>query len=189
MLFRSPHLVAYQIYNCSLKEVRYKNFEHLKDIQAVYLGYNQLSSIPVDTFKDLTRLKFLSLQGNHLQTLNGYLFQNLLKIQELLLNHNRLHSLPKNIFENLIELKNISISNNQIESLTSDHFRNNKKIEKIFLDSNKIRNLSDSMFSHMTFVKVISLKENLCVNETFLIDYEECQTRFSRIIQKIQNDC
>lgn len=184
-----PHLVAYQIYNCSLKDVRYENFENLTDLQAVYLGYNVLTAIPVDIFKDLSKLKFLSLQGNHLHSIHEDVFKNLINLRELFLNHNHIHLLPPNIFENLRELRNISLTDNKIELLTDEHFRNNGQMENIFLHSNKIKELDSKMFDHMRNLKVVHLKGNVCVNEDFFIETDSCEKRLDEIKARIFEKC
>lgn len=184
-----PNLVAYQIFNCSVKDVRHKNFEHLSEIQAVYLGFNLITHIPSDTFNDQPKLKFLSLQGNQFQTIDGHMFENLKNLRELFLNDNHINFISRSAFDDLIELRNISMTNNVIEYLTDEHFKNNTKIEKISLNHNKIRSLSPTMFDNMKFLVGVNLKNNLCINEEFYVDFEHCVTRFSELKEKIRKDC
>ncbi|CAG9809768.1 unnamed protein product [Chironomus riparius] len=184
-----PNLVAYQIFNCSVKDVRHKNFEHLSEIQAVYLGYNLITHISSDTFIDLPKLKFLSLQGNQLQSIDGHMFENLKNLKELFLNDNHINFISRSAFDDLTELRNISIAENKIEYLTEEHFQKNTKLENIFLNRNKIRSLSPTMFDNMKLLVGVNLKDNLCIDGDFYVDIEHCITRFSELKEKIKKDC
>ncbi|KAL7016886.1 hypothetical protein ACKWTF_010180 [Chironomus riparius] len=66
-----PNLIGYEALRNSLLKIGYVNFEGLFELQMIHLGQNYISKIPIDTFKDAKELKFLYLNGNRIQTLDG----------------------------------------------------------------------------------------------------------------------
>jgi Leucine-rich repeat (LRR) protein len=61
------NLLGYSAYECSIKQISYKNFRGLVKLQELYLYSNKIETIPSDAFKDLTALEFLGLSKNHSQ--------------------------------------------------------------------------------------------------------------------------
>lgn len=56
-----PNLQGFDAYNCSIKEFSKRNFEGLSKLKTLYLGYNQIETIPMDSLIDLIELEFFSL--------------------------------------------------------------------------------------------------------------------------------
>jgi Leucine-rich repeat (LRR) protein len=63
------------------------------------LGYNQISSLDKDIFRNLTRLVHLYLHNNSLQTLDATIFSNNTKLLILSLNGNKIDVLSNKMFQ------------------------------------------------------------------------------------------
>lgn len=56
-----PNLIAYGAENCSIKDVSNDNFKGLTKLRALTLSFNQIKTVPFDTFEDLEGLERLVL--------------------------------------------------------------------------------------------------------------------------------
>jgi hypothetical protein len=56
-----PNLVGYNAPKNSITQITPKNFKGLVKLEILYLQYNQIETIPVETFKDLSSMKYLYL--------------------------------------------------------------------------------------------------------------------------------
>ena len=91
----------------------------LSRLRYLWLNANDISSssLPADTFTDLSELRALGLDGNEFSTLPDDLFDGLSKLRYLWLNANNLSTLPENIFEDLSSLKYLNLSSNTLNAL------------------------------------------------------------------------
>jgi len=184
-----PNIVALNAYECSLKEIRYDNFEKLVELRTLALQYNQISFIPSDSFKDLRNLKHLRLGENQIQSIDEKLFQNLNNLKELNLYNNRISVIPTNALASLTELQNITLSYNKINELNSGHFKNNKKLERVWMENNKITSLSPAMFDDMKNLILVNMRDNNCINYDFCDTFYVCSFKFSELNSKIKSNC
>jgi len=187
-----PKIIVYEAINCSLKEIRYENFEDLNELQQVSVQYGQISHVPKDTFKDLSKLKFLYLNDNQLQFIDERVFQNLGRLIILIVDDNQISSITRGTLENLTELKNVSFTGNKLQALDDGHFKNNKKLEYIWFDNNNIQVLKPTMFDNMKNVVYIDFSDNMCIDEIYRVDSDDCltkRTEFENLKEIIENDC
>lgn len=63
-----PSLVNLAIFNCGLKEISRRDLVGLSQLQNIDLGHNLLLALPNDLFVNMTKLKFISVQDNKLET-------------------------------------------------------------------------------------------------------------------------
>lgn len=178
-----PNLEAYQFRNCSIKELRYENFQNLTEIQYMNLGLNEISVIPAKIFRDLTNLNSLELYDNLFQTIDGQGFFGLENLNYLSLQNNQITLVPEDSFDFLTELEKISLAYNKIEALNDAHFKNNKKITTIWLEMNIIKSLSPSFFDHMEAFDFVNLINNTCIDGFYYSD------GLDDLKEKIKNNC
>lgn len=56
-----PKLIVYNAYDCSIKSIFRRHFEHLFHLKGLYLNRNSIEKIPLDAFDDLKSLELLYL--------------------------------------------------------------------------------------------------------------------------------
>lgn len=178
-----PNLVAYEVFDCSLRSVTYKNFERLNRLQFVGLEKNQLRHIPDDTFRNLRQIQHIYLYGNELTHVDEKTFETLENLRNINLKENQIDYISEGTFDNLIELRNVSLANNNIRMLNENHFKHNKNIEYIWLSRNKINQLSPTTFQSMRYLKYVDLRGNQCISRSFR------EGKFKEMVKRIEANC
>ncbi|KAL7884273.1 hypothetical protein AOLI_G00070430 [Acnodon oligacanthus] len=105
-----------------------------RSLQDLRMNYNNISSIPADSFRGMTKLTALRLQSNAIEDLGGALesLQSLtfldlrgnqltkiperlpLNLSQLYLEHNRISTVPVDFLQNRPELRFVRLSHNQL---------------------------------------------------------------------------
>ena len=111
----------------------------MRDLRELYLGDNELTSLP-DWFGNLINIKELQLGGNNLVNLPNCM-QKLVDLEILYLNGCNLHFLPDWIGD-LKNLKSLEIENNHIPILP-ESFRNLKNLKYFRLENAGLRSFSN----------------------------------------------
>lgn len=143
-----PKLFVYAASNCSLNSVSRDNFKYLVELEALYLSHNQIEAILVNTFEDLTSLKWLIIWGNKVKFMNGDALQMLTELKQVQLSENlcidddfedaeELATMTKSISEKcgFPEINHrIEISVNKLAEKTE---QSEKKIQRTILEVHK----------------------------------------------------
>nr|AGJ51117.1 variable lymphocyte receptor C [Petromyzon marinus] len=128
--------------------------------ERLQLTYNQLTAVPVNAFKALTQLTYLSLQNNNLQSLPVGVFDQLKNLNELHLNINQLKSLPSGVFDSLTKLTILHLNNNQLQSIPKGAFDKLTKLETLQLLNNKLQSIPDGAFDSLVNLETLDLDPN-----------------------------
>lgn len=91
---------------------------------ALDLSSLNLSHLPKDLFKGMTKLRHLDLSFNDIFELDECLFNDLVHLRELRLDNNQLIILPDGVFNSQINLHTLYLHNNQINNLPENLFSN-----------------------------------------------------------------
>nr|AIO08099.1 variable lymphocyte receptor C [Petromyzon marinus] len=124
------------------------------------LQYNQLTAVPVNAFKALTRLTLLSLNENKLTSLPVGVFDQLKNLNELRLSNNKLQSLPVGVFDQLTELGTLWLSANQLKSLPSGVFDRLTKLTRLEMNINQLQSIPEGIFKTLTNLQTLYLSTN-----------------------------
>nr|AIO08108.1 variable lymphocyte receptor C [Petromyzon marinus] len=100
------------------------------------LNYNQLANIHAKAFHGLTRLTYLALEQNKLQSLPVGVFDKLENLQDLRLNTNQLKSLPPRVFDSLTKLTRLDLQVNQLQSVPDGAFDSLGELQDVKLHAN-----------------------------------------------------
>ncbi len=146
-------------------------YDHITSLVNLQLNHNNLNTLDVRLFTNLTQLKYLSMASNHLSTLPSRLFDDLLNLLVLQVSHNQLTVFPEGLFNNLFNLSvlyatdnffttvptgfpnsmnDFILSNNRIISLYNNTFPFSE-VRRISLDNNSISSLPKDLFSNTVF--------------------------------------
>lgn len=96
----------------SLQEIRLKDFQGLDHLLHLNIGYNNLSSIPIDAFTTLNKVKVIDLSANHLKEIQSETFKNNLDLEQIWLTANKIQFVGELIFNHLVKLSIVDLSAN-----------------------------------------------------------------------------
>uniref|UniRef100_A0A8D2PHA2 Nyctalopin n=1 Tax=Zosterops lateralis melanops TaxID=1220523 RepID=A0A8D2PHA2_ZOSLA len=122
------------------------------------LSNNYLRILNTNTFRNLTFLHSLWLDGNNLTFLTPGTF-HLLRLGMLNLGHNFITDLPNQLFEGLIQLKTMHLEANRITGVGCT-FRGLLNLRNLYLNNNQISFISDSAFLYLNKLHFLHLSRN-----------------------------
>jgi Leucine-rich repeat (LRR) protein len=153
------------------------------------LRRNKLASLQGDTFKNLEKLKQLSLNENSIKKFDEKAFSGLVNLGHLDLGNNELNGeisfgtdLKKletlNVYDNKLELLRASFfkgfglavlrvldfSNNFIKNIDDDTFSGQTNLKELNLAGNKLENILPNLFENLISVKKLRLARNKLVS-------------------------
>nr|AIO08209.1 variable lymphocyte receptor C [Petromyzon marinus] len=128
--------------------------------EKLQLTYNQLTAVPVNAFKALTQLTYLSLQNNNLQSLPVGVFDKLENLQDLRLSRNQLKSLPSGVFDSLTQLTLLQLNTNQLQSIEAGLFDKLTNLQTLDLQVNQLQSVPDGAFDHLVKLETLQLMNN-----------------------------
>ncbi|KAG4074710.1 hypothetical protein HA402_008808, partial [Bradysia odoriphaga] len=180
-----PEVELLILRHCSIRQILSDAFRVLSDIDlhTIYLGQNQLTSLPERFFPPGNRLERLMLEGNFIEDLLPSSFANLIHLIELDLRDNCISSFSAATFEQLIQLELLNLNNNCIVALTTnmipqlsnlltlnleqnsiEYIENEAltlpSLENLYLQKNKLKYLINGTFSHLPNLKCLYLSDN-----------------------------
>ena len=113
------------------------DFANLTNLVTLYLGYNDLQTLPAGIFAGLANLENLYLSYNrNLQTLPAGIFAGLADLDTLYLNNNDLQTLPAGIFAGLANLESVYLYDNDLQTLPDGVFEGLGKLNTLDLSAN-----------------------------------------------------
>ncbi|RZB49876.1 LRR 8 domain containing protein [Asbolus verrucosus] len=99
---------------CEIEEIDVNVFENFNNLEALYIINNRkLDHLPKNLFRNLSKLKILSLRGNNLQDLTWDEFEGLSSLKKLQISNNKISSFDADkIAAFLPHLESLNIENN-----------------------------------------------------------------------------
>ncbi|XP_078123628.1 uncharacterized protein LOC144528721 [Sander vitreus] len=133
-----------------------------RDASVVYLSHNHLEQINTDDFRDLSKLRFLWLDGNEIAHVDDGSFIHLVALTRLHMAFNKLTDLTGNLFQGLSNLTMLDLSSNNIQSIHTSAFQSLSRLETVILDSNKLRQVADIQpILQLPLIQKLSIRGNL----------------------------
>jgi Leucine-rich repeat (LRR) protein len=137
-------------------------FIYLSNLRNLSLENNHIETIESDAFKGLYRLTYLNLTSNKikaLQTNNQTLFDLMKNLINLNLENNSIESIQLNDFGEINSLKYLYISSNRIKNIEAKSFKK-LNLSELFLDNNQIDQIIDYSFDGLIHLHVLNLENN-----------------------------
>jgi Leucine-rich repeat (LRR) protein len=101
-------------------DLKYSAFPPFSALTSLEISTSNLDSIHTSTLQHLTKLKYLNLKSNHIQTLEPDIFYSCRSTLDVVdVSNNEIKLLDKNIFSPLEVLKHLDLSNNRLQSFAS----------------------------------------------------------------------
>ena len=98
------NLTVLRMWNTQLIEIKAEDFHGMQDLEFLSFHKNKLSSVLLDVFATLTKLRLIILGYNQIEELPNGIFKNNLKLEEIYLNDNKIKYLGTEIFHVLKKL-------------------------------------------------------------------------------------
>ena len=95
-----------------LVEINAEMFEGMNNLEELYLYDNKLTSVPLNTFMKLTKLKYIDLQQNQIEELQNGLFKNNVHLETIYLHSNNLKFIGSTLFNGLTKLNHVHLQYN-----------------------------------------------------------------------------
>ncbi|KAL4608259.1 leucine-rich repeat-containing protein 53-like, partial [Arapaima gigas] len=138
-------------------------FHNLTLLKTLLLDHNHISSLSIlnSTFTQLQNLEVLQLGHNAIQNINRNWFQGLRSLLVLHLEGNLITRLPADTFQssNLENLETLDLSDNLIESLSKGSFYGLPRLRNLDLSRNSLRSAPDA-FSYLSWLSALNLDLN-----------------------------
>ncbi|CRL08342.1 CLUMA_CG021345, isoform A [Clunio marinus] len=144
---------------------------NIKDLR---LYHNNLSTLPITSFQNLTKVDFLAVADNSIQEIPREMFEFMSNLGTLDFGRNKIKSIRSDDFARLKNLKVVVLASNEIELLEKDCFP--KSLLNLHIGRNKIsslngalRNLNDIKMLFINANNLTSLEEELPENAPHLM--------------------
>ena len=98
------NLTALSIQNTELIEITAKDIHGMQDLESISFHNNKMSTVPLDFFVTLLKLRFFDLSGNQIEELPNGIFENNLNLEQIYLYNNNIKYLGTEIFHDLNKL-------------------------------------------------------------------------------------
>ncbi|XP_015431913.1 PREDICTED: adhesion G protein-coupled receptor A3 [Dufourea novaeangliae] len=124
------------------------------------LSKNNIYTIEVNLFKNLTNLKRLDLSQNNITSVGDGCFNGLGNLERLDLSKNQITFIDAYAFRKLPNLKKLDLSRNNISIMISTLFHDLLALEHLKLNENKLTSLKDNTFYGLKSLKQLDLSTN-----------------------------
>ena len=170
-----------------LSHIESEEFAGLVNLQALYLGSNNISNDNCEQgmFAELTGLQSLSLGGNPITYFKQGMFDGLDTLQMLSSTNGQISRITKTGFQGLQNITFLKLSHNQIADIEHGSFDSLSHLEGLVLSENQISEVKEGEFSKLTDLKDLYLSEN-CITSIESGDFEGLESLESLVLASNQ---
>ena len=124
------------------------------------LGNNMLSHPSFYSFQNLSNLKMLTMENNHISGIPRHALNRHKLLRVFVLNSNFITSLDTGVFKNLDSLQILRLSNNRISNIGDDSLIDLKNLITLELQHNNITYLRHGSFQNLTNMILLNISQN-----------------------------
>ena len=135
-------------------------FDGLSRLRYLSLQGNAISALPPGLFKDLHELHTLDLSINQLADLKLGLFDGLANLQDLRLSWNNLSKLQLGVFNGLTNLSSLALWENQLTTLPVGLFYSLSNLLYLNISNNSLTALQPGVFEGLGFLANLHISDN-----------------------------
>lgn len=162
----------------------YLNVINEQQTELLSLTDSELTDVQLKSIfhkKNFSRLKYLDISGNQMQSFESNTFANSPRLRELNASYNVIRHLKGDAFQGLEELKRLNLSNNKIVDLgrSAEVFNHLRQLTVLDLSSNEINDIPRHMFYSLG--NLIEL--NMANNKLYVLPYQAFESMKS--VEKI----
>lgn len=162
-----------------------RSFKNATSLKVIDIPWNQVTSIPADTFRSCVNLEEIYLYNNKLQTLDKNAFVGLSKLWRLdlganliteiqtellhpltnltilMLMKNNIITIQPNAFQSLHKLWYLNLDGSELTEVNSVMLAPLVNLEQLYLHNNAITTIHPSAFRTLTKLSILSLENNV----------------------------
>lgn len=156
-----------QIFSSELNRIQPNAFANAANLETLEITGNPLTSLGASAFLG-TRLTWLDLDSNQIESIHQNAFAGLPTLRELNLTRNRIQELHPNVFSPLSSLTFVTLEYNQLLRIPSQLFANNLPLVEIALGWNQINAVGPTFIEHLQFISTFRFAVNQCASISYI---------------------
>lgn len=157
--FNSNQIKWIDFENNFITELNEKSFDQLAHLRILNLLHNSIKTIAPNTFTKLSRLIFLGLSWNQLDSLTMAMLEGASNVMIATFHGNKIKSIEPNTFSTMKNLKKLILSYNEISALDARTFNGLNNLEYLELSFNPILSVDAATFSDLIKLKELGLRD------------------------------
>ncbi|XP_053665233.1 protein slit [Anopheles marshallii] len=156
--FTEDHNIWLTISHSQLLDLAALSFWEMNmNIKSLRINFDNLSQLPVSSFRNLPRLDLFSAADNLLEEIPPDMFEQMPNLGTLDLARSRIRYISGDTFRHLQNLRHLIMGNNQLQRVDTDALP--KTIHSLQLSVNQLRSLNGSI-RHLDELKLLLINEN-----------------------------
>ncbi|XP_050073867.1 insulin-like growth factor-binding protein complex acid labile subunit [Anopheles maculipalpis] len=156
--FTEDHNIWLTISHSQLLDLAALSFWEMNmNIKSLRINFDNLSHLPVSSFRNLPRLDLFSAADNLLEEIPPDMFEQMPNLGTLDLARSRIRYISGDTFRHLQNLRHLIMGNNQLQRIDTDALP--KTIHSLQLSMNQLRSLNGSI-RHLDELKLLFINEN-----------------------------
>jgi hypothetical protein len=154
------------------------------NMEELYVFRSDLKHLSRSDFGGYTKLITMSLSRNHLSTLPYDTFEDLTNMEYFSLSFNQLTSIPN--LKTMSKLKELYLFENSIGSFSNEDVSGNPNLEVVWLYQNKLKFIDPKIFESLTKLRVADFHNNRCIDRS--VNFEHLQDFVDEIKVRCDKD-
>uniref|UniRef100_A0A1S4GRF6 Uncharacterized protein n=1 Tax=Anopheles gambiae TaxID=7165 RepID=A0A1S4GRF6_ANOGA len=156
--FTEDHNIWLTISHSQLLDLAALSFWEMNmNIKSLRINFDNLSHLPVSSFRNLPRLDLFSAADNLLEEIPPDMFEQMPNLGTLDMARSRIRYISGDTFRHLQNLRHLIMGNNQLQRIDTDALP--KTIHSLQLSVNQLRSLNGSI-RHLDELKLLFINEN-----------------------------
>ncbi|XP_053675779.1 insulin-like growth factor-binding protein complex acid labile subunit [Anopheles nili] len=156
--FTEDHNIWLTISHSQLLDLASLSFWEMNmNIKTLRINFDNLSQLPVSSFRNLPRLDLFSAADNLLEEIPPDMFEQMPNLGTLDLSRSRIRYISSDTFRHLQNLRHLVMGSNQLQRIDTDALP--KTIHSLQLSMNQLQSLNGSI-RHLDELKLLLISEN-----------------------------
>ncbi|CAG9811907.1 unnamed protein product [Chironomus riparius] len=153
-----PNVYHLTIMSINVEELTPAAFAECRNLVDVFLVFNQITSVPANTFANSPRLEYIELSRNRISELNENSFTGT-ALSFVAIDYNELSSFDQNWFTSINgTLRHLEFMQNRIEELEPNAFGNLRELRELIFNYNTLTSgIADAAFDGLNNLESLSL--------------------------------
>ncbi|XP_068140013.1 uncharacterized protein [Drosophila tropicalis] len=156
---------------CSAKRLIGANIEIPKTVELLDLSYNDITNIDNECFQETVHLINLTLAHNAISTLHIDAFVELNRLRSLDLSYNRLEQLDEHILESNSQLIQLNLEGNKLATLSNGPILRSSTLRLLNLRNSQINQIDIQFLSALPQLRQLDLAQNMLITLSSSVFY------------------